>query len=469
MKPSRPNRPKKAVVPAPSSTSHIQDDHTRRAIQQLQDGWKVRNGWSGDGEQRFITKAELLGEWSTQFVYARRGGGGGDDGGGGGLEGPISDVIETISQDVFNSRLWQYLGEPIEALKKPNVGLFDRVSRAENEIRQNFNKQITDYEAIIELITEANVRIDTAEANFLDQVTLLASADEALAERITALNAKVDDNEAAIIRETTALADDLQTLAEVVDTQYSEFDENLAIVQGKTETLTTDVSALAKRTDSLQSQLGDTDFVALEQSFETIADEVDGLSAQYTVKIDNNGYVSGFGLASSPAEDGTPYSEFYVRADRFAVGHPWSNRVVPFIVQGGRTYIDIAMIREASIDTLRLAGQTVVVPVAKLSNSTTGDSISFSVNNLASGEQVPVLIHVGVVSSSGDATFSVYHRAGGSTYDRRLAQDIAWAGHRAYIGAGSGTGNGTNTIRVDIRDAGSGPVRLSINAIVCKR
>lgn len=131
--------------------------------------------------------------------------------------------------------------------------------------------------------------------------------------------------------------------------------------------------------------------------------------------------------------------------------------------------ITTAKIEVAAIDTLRLAGQTVVVPVAKLSNSTTGDSISFSVNNLASGEQVPVLIHVGVVSSSGDATFSVYHRAGGSTYDRLLAQDIAWTGHRAYIGAGSGTGNGTNTIRVDIRDAGSGPVRLSINAIVCKR
>lgn len=44
----------------------------------------------------------------------------------------------------------------------------------------------------------------------------------------------------------------------------------------------------------------------------------DGLSAQYTVKIDNNGHVSGFGLASTVV-NGTPTSAFIVRADRFAI------------------------------------------------------------------------------------------------------------------------------------------------------
>ena len=48
---------------------------------------------------------------------------------------------------------------------------------------------------------------------------------------------------------------------------------------------------------------------------------INGLDAQYTVKIDNNGYVSGFGLASSAA-DGVPFSEFILQADRFAVINP---------------------------------------------------------------------------------------------------------------------------------------------------
>lgn len=48
---------------------------------------------------------------------------------------------------------------------------------------------------------------------------------------------------------------------------------------------------------------------------------IDGLSAQYTVKIDNNGFMSGFGLASEPI-DGVPFSEFLAMADRFAVINP---------------------------------------------------------------------------------------------------------------------------------------------------
>lgn len=46
--------------------------------------------------------------------------------------------------------------------------------------------------------------------------------------------------------------------------------------------------------------------------------QVSQLNGQYTVKIDNNGHVSGFGLASTTV-NGTPTSAFIVRADRFAI------------------------------------------------------------------------------------------------------------------------------------------------------
>ena len=45
---------------------------------------------------------------------------------------------------------------------------------------------------------------------------------------------------------------------------------------------------------------------------------IDGLEAQYTVKIDNNGHVSGFGLASELV-DGEFVSDFMIAADRFSV------------------------------------------------------------------------------------------------------------------------------------------------------
>lgn len=59
----------------------------------------------------------------------------------------------------------------------------------------------------------------------------------------------------------------------------------------------------------------------LEQKFTAQKTATDGLRLQYTVKIDNNGYVSGFGLASDPV-NGVPYSDFMVRADRFSISSP---------------------------------------------------------------------------------------------------------------------------------------------------
>jgi hypothetical protein len=104
---------------------------------------------------------------------------------------------------------------------------------------------------------------------------------------------------------------------------------------------------------------------------------VDGVRAQYTVKIDNNGHVSGFGLASTIV-NGTPRSAFIVRADRFAIVGANSTidplgtltpTKVPFMVFttptviGGKTYpagtwIDAAFIANATIDTAQIRDLT---------------------------------------------------------------------------------------------------------------
>lgn len=55
-------------------------------------------------------------------------------------------------------------------------------------------------------------------------------------------------------------------------------------------------------------------------SISTLTTTTNGLSGQYTVKIDNNGYVAGFGLAST-VSNGTPTSIFMVTADKFAIAN----------------------------------------------------------------------------------------------------------------------------------------------------
>lgn len=59
----------------------------------------------------------------------------------------------------------------------------------------------------------------------------------------------------------------------------------------------------------------------LEQRFTAQKSANDVLLAQYTVKLDVNGYVSGFGL-SSTASSSAPTTDFVVNADRFAVAAP---------------------------------------------------------------------------------------------------------------------------------------------------
>jgi len=66
----------------------------------------------------------------------------------------------------------------------------------------------------------------------------------------------------------------------------------------------------------------------------------EALEGQYTVKIDLNGYVSGFGLASTAPVNGTPSSEFIVRADRFSIASPGQTTIIPFIVQATPTTIN---------------------------------------------------------------------------------------------------------------------------------
>ena len=76
---------------------------------------------------------------------------------------------------------------------------------------------------------------------------------------------------------------------------------------------------------------------------QTAATSINGLSAQYTVKIDVNGAVAGYGLASTTTAAGNIVSEFVVNADRFAIMRGGSNTTaatVPFIVQASATTIN---------------------------------------------------------------------------------------------------------------------------------
>ena len=77
-------------------------------------------------------------------------------------------------------------------------------------------------------------------------------------------------------------------------------------------------SATSQISARLDNALGEDTGVTLEEKFVANADALEGLSGQYSVKIDANGHVAGFGL-SNTLVNGTPSSAFIVRADKFAI------------------------------------------------------------------------------------------------------------------------------------------------------
>ena len=82
----------------------------------------------------------------------------------------------------------------------------------------------------------------------------------------------------------------------------------------------------------LQTEVGNNLFTqAVGDVGLTVFTEVNALGAQYSIKINNNGRIAGFGLSSTLPTDTTDpaFSEFVVIADKFAIVDPLSTELAP--------------------------------------------------------------------------------------------------------------------------------------------
>nr|WP_302621015.1 DUF1983 domain-containing protein [Cupriavidus taiwanensis] len=205
------------------------------------------------------------------------------------------------------------------------------------------------------------------------------------------------------------------------------------------------VAALAQLINTLEATVGDQS-VALQEEAEVRANADGQIMGRFSVKIDANGYVTGFGLISTANND-TPYSEFMVRADRFSIASPSGPGItprVPFIVLTTPTtvngypvpagvYMDAAMLRVASIqeahidfaairtahiqdaaitnakigtaevDTLKLAGQAVTIPASVYAptfiSHGSGTFVEATVSITSTGAPIAIIVSYGINGS----------------------------------------------------------------------
>lgn len=203
--------------------------------------------------------------------------------------------------------------------------------------------------SISALTATVNTNASTASSAISAESTTRAAADTALAARATALEASVNNATTGLATKSSvsyvdsAVAGAISTSASSIATVQSQLNTggatalsivaannaalaaqatansgvaNAATAQTTANTAVTASSANATSISTLQTTVG-----GHTSSISTQATSINGISAQYTVKIDANGYVSGFGLASTVV-NGTPYSDFILSADKFAIVNP---------------------------------------------------------------------------------------------------------------------------------------------------
>ena len=107
------------------------------------------------------------------------------------------------------------------------------------------------------------------------------------------------------------------------------------VVQSTLAQATGDIKSLGERITTVQSTADGN-----EATVQTHAKSINGLEAQYTVKVDVNGKVAGYGLATTP-KNGTPESKFIVNADRFGIGATGKADVFPFVVDTQKNRVGV--------------------------------------------------------------------------------------------------------------------------------
>ena len=205
-----------------------------------------------------------------------------------------------------------------------------------------------------------------------------ATADGALASRADALEATVNNPTTGLVATRATLVNDYYTAAQtnsaiasattnlVSQSQLNNYVTSATLTSNYYTKTQTD-SAISQSSTTLTASFNNTltgyaTTAAVQQNYFAKADG-QSLQGQYTVKIDLNGHVTGFGLASTVV-NGTPTSAFIVRADKFAIVDPASTAnnltnspsadTVPFSVVGGAVYIKSAFIQDASISSAKI-------------------------------------------------------------------------------------------------------------------
>ncbi len=255
-----------------------------------------------------------------------------------------SYILPILQHQITESQLYADLGARINLIDGPSTLtgsvaariLAEATARGAAITTETNARQAADT-SLANSITTLTASVNNNAAAITSEATARANADSALSSRIDSVAAAAG---AHIFRQATAPAG-----AVAGDLWYDTANNNVAKVKNSSggwdpcddtriaatqASVTSEATARANADTSLANSItsvsstvnGHTTTIAAQ------ATSINGLNAQYTVKIDSNGYITGFGLASTTTTAG-PTSSFLVRADSFAIASPAGPGITP--------------------------------------------------------------------------------------------------------------------------------------------
>jgi len=261
------------------------------------------------------------------------------------MQPPIAWLIEAMEGQLSNSVLNTTLRSQIDSINTITSDLaFEVSSRLSNET--GFSDMVAD------LISS----LGDTDALLASEVTARQDGNAAVIEQLDLMIAQGGggDSAAAIAQEASLrVAEDI-ALGVLIASVTTTAGNNLAAHTNYVAAQVTAETARVERFETIEAQAGD-DVAALE-ALAVVVSGPDGLTAQWQVKTDINGYISGFGLYSDGAT-----SDFLVLADTFAIGSPTYPDVFPFIIAdvNGETQIALnarTLIPDAHITNAMIEG-----------------------------------------------------------------------------------------------------------------
>jgi hypothetical protein len=298
----------------------------------------------------------------------------------------------------------------------------------------------------------------TLNSAITSEATTRASADSTLSSQLTTLTSTVGTNTAAITSEATTRANADSSLSTQISSLTSTVNTNTAAISTEISTRANADAALTSSITTLQSTSG-ANTAAIQTEATTRASETGNLFAKYTVKVDTNGYVSGFGLAST-ANNGTTVSDFAVRADKFYIASPSGPGVtpsMPFIVQTTQqtingevvpvgVYMTDAFIRNGSITNAKIANAS--IDSAKISTLEAG---KITAGSISTGEYIQSTNFITgsqgwKIYGNGTAEFGAAAIRGQLTASQIDARGLSIKDASGNVVLNAGTGNFTGSL-----------------------